>query len=219
MANPSEVALSPAGRHSPSIDFFERLPYVAGVAVAILGALVLAGWYLNLPLVTAWKAGGQPMIPLTALCFVLAGASLGTAVLRSRTPTTEAVQQTLAALVATIAVLTFYEYLWGGNARFDELLFGGQLQTTAWGPPGRISLNSAASLLLYSLALLSVSHDQRKRDLRAQMFATPALFIALVAVLGYVFGVRGMYRAGVANIWARKSLFLWSCETDNKASE
>jgi signal transduction histidine kinase len=73
------------------------------------------------------------------------------------------------------------------------LLFGSRIQSTPWGPAGRIAINSAASLLLYSLALLSIPHDQRKRDLRAQMFATPAVFIALVAVLGYVFGVRGMY--------------------------
>ncbi|MGH7604937.1 MAG: sensor histidine kinase [Gemmatimonadaceae bacterium] len=193
MANPTEVVLSPSGRHSPSIGFFERLPLVAGGVVAGVGALVLAGWYLELPTVTSWKVGGIPMIPLTALCFTLAGISLLLAVRSGRTPTTEAVQQTLAALTATIATLTLYEYVAGGESRFDMLLFGGRIQTTPWGPPGRIAINSAASLLLYSLALLSVPHDQRKRDLRSQMFAAPALFIALVAVLGYVFGVRGMY--------------------------
>src|SRR5207247_1201590 len=35
--------------------------------------------------------------------------------------------------------------------------------------------------------------DQRKNDLRAQMFATPGLLIALLAILGYLFGVKGMY--------------------------
>ncbi|HMG94675.1 MAG TPA: HAMP domain-containing sensor histidine kinase, partial [Gemmatimonadaceae bacterium] len=34
---------------------------------------------------------------------------------------------------------------------------------------------------------------QRKHDLRAQIFAAPGLFIALIAILGYVFDVRGMY--------------------------
>lgn len=193
MANPTEVVLSPSGRHTPSIGFFERLPLVAGGAVACIGAVVLLGWYLGLPTVTSWKVGGIPMIPLTALCFTLSGTSLFLAVRPIRTPTTEAVQQTLAALVATISTLTVYEYVAGGESRFDMLLFGGRIQSTPWGPPGRIAINSAACLLLCSLALLSIPHDQRKRDLRAQMFATPALFIALVAVLGYVFGVKGMY--------------------------
>ena len=193
MANPSGVALSPPGRHSFSIGFFERAPIVAGSAVALLGVLVFAGWVFNFPIITEWKPGGIPMIPLTALCFVLAGGSLVVAVRPHQSATTEAIQQTLAALVATIAVLTFYEYLRGRESGFDLLLFGNRVTQVGWSPPGRIAINSAASLLLYSLALLFIPHDRRKQDLRAQMFATPALLIALVAILGYVFGVRGMY--------------------------
>ena len=193
MANPSEVALSPSGRRSSSIGFFERVPIVAGAAVALLGVLVFGGWAFNSPIITEWKPGGIPMIPLTALCFVLAGGSLIIAVQPHQTATTEAIQQTLAALVATIAILTFYEYVRGSESQFDLLLFGNRVTQTGWSPPGRIAINSAGSLLLYSLALLFISHDRRKRDLRAQMFATPALLIALVAILGYVFGVRGMY--------------------------
>ena len=193
MANPSEVALSPSGRRSSSIGFFERVPIVAGTTVALLGVLVVAGWALDFPIITEWKPGGIPMIPLTALCFVLAGASLAVAVRPHQTATTEAIQQTLAALVATIAVLTFYEYVRGSESGFDLLLFGNRVTQVGWSPPGRIAINSAGSLLLYSFALIFIPHDRRKRDLRAQMFATPALLIALVAILGYVFGVRGMY--------------------------
>ena len=193
MANLSEVAPSPSGRRSSSIGFFERVPIVAGTAVALLGVLVFAGWAFNFPIITEWKPGGIPMIPLTALCFLLAGGSLVIAVQPRQNATTEAVQQTLAALVATIAILTFYEYIRGSESGFDLLLFGNRLTQVGWSPPGRIAINSAGSLLLYSLALLFIPHDRRSRDLRAQMFATPALLIALVAILGYVFGVRGMY--------------------------
>jgi signal transduction histidine kinase len=193
MANPTEVAPSPSGRHSLSIGFFERLPLIVGGAVAVFGAFVLVGWAVNLPLVVSWTIGGLRIIPLTALCLVLAGGSLSIAVRNRVTPTSEAIQQTLAALVATIAVLTFYEYLRGGESQFDRLLFGNRLSS---GPPyasGRIAINSTASFLLYALALLFIPHDQRKKDLRTQMFATPALLISLIAILGYVFGVKGMY--------------------------
>jgi signal transduction histidine kinase len=193
MANPTAVALSPSGRPSPSISLFERAPVIAGSAVAILGAAVLVSWGFRISLVTAWGPSGIPMIPLTALCFILSGVSLVLAVRQQRTAATESVQQTLAALVATIATLTFYEYITRSGPRFDLLLFGDRLVGTPWGSPGRIALNSAASLLLYSVALLFIPHDRRKRDLRAQMFATPALLIALIAILGYVFGVRGLY--------------------------
>ena len=193
MSTPTQVVTSPAGRHSPLIDFFERIPLIAGSAVAVIGALVLAGWALNVPIITQWSQGGIPMIPLTALCFVLAGGSLTMAVRPNRSATTEAIQQTLAAAVATIATLSFYEYLRGGTSDFDLLLFGDKVRAGPLSPPGRIAINSAACLLLYGLALLFIPHDQRKRDLRAQMFATPGLLIALIAILGYVFGVKGMY--------------------------
>ena len=193
MANPTEVAPSPSGRHSLSIGFFERLPIVAGGAVAVLGAFVLFGWAVSLPIVVSWTIAGLRMIPLTALCLVLAGGSLAVAVRGRRSPTTEAIQQTLAALVATIAILTFYEYIRGSESQFDRLLFGHRLgQGPSYGS-GRIAINTTASFLLYALALLFVSHDQRHKDLRAQMFATPALLISLIAILGYVFGVKGMY--------------------------
>ncbi len=191
MANPDTVALSPPGRHGPLIGFFERVPIIAGSAVATVGALVLAGWALNVTFVTTARPGGYPMLPLTALCFILAGVSLTMAVRPHRSATTEAIQQSLAALVATIGVLTIYEYLRGGESGFDLLLFGDRLSQVSADPAGRIPVNTAGSFLLIGLALLSIPHDQRKHDLRAQMFATPAIFISLIAVLGYVFGVKG----------------------------
>src|ERR1700704_5991539 len=193
MANPIAAPLSPSGRHIPIIGFFERVPIIAGSAVAILGALALVGWALNIPLVTTATTGGYPILPLMALCFVLAGGALTMAVRPHRTGTTEAIQQTLASLVATIAGLTLYEYLRGSESGFDLLLFGDKLKRVSPNPPGRMSINSAGSLLLFALALLSIPHDRRRHDLRAQMFATPALLIALLAILGYLFGVKGMY--------------------------
>ena len=174
------------------IGFFERVPIIAGSAVAILGAIALAGWALNLPFVTTATTGGYPILPLMALCFVLAGGALTMAGRPHRTANTDAIQQTLVALVATIAGLTVYEYLRGSESGFDLLLFGDRLRRVSNYPPGRIAINSAGSLLLFALALLSIPHDQRKHDLRAQMFATPGLLIALLAILGYLFGVKGM---------------------------
>src|SRR5258705_8561847 len=151
MSTPTQVLTSPTGRHSRLIDFFERVPFMAGAVVAIMGALVLAGWALNLPLVTQMSQGGVPMIPLTALSFALAGGSLTMAVRPNRTATTEAIQQTLAAAVATIAILSFYEYLRGGASEFDLLLFGDRLRDGSVSSPGRIAINSAACLLFFAI--------------------------------------------------------------------
>jgi signal transduction histidine kinase len=192
MATLQQAASSQPGNHGPMIGLFERVPSTASAAVVVLGAFVLAGWALDLRIVTT-AARGFPMIPLTALCFVLGGGSLAMAVRPHRSTTSEAIQQTLAALVGTIAIITLYEYARDSGPGIDLLLFGSKLVNTPWNPPGRIAINSAATILLLALALLFLSHDRRKRDFRAQMFATPALLIPLVALLGYVFGVKGMY--------------------------
>ena len=211
MANPPQVALSPPGTTSRMTSWFGRVPSIAGAAVVVLGALVLLGWALDLAFVTT-AARGFPMIPLAALCLVLGGGSLIMAVRPRRNTTTEAIQQTLAALMATIALITIYEYTRDGGPGIDLLLFGDKLVNMPWQPPGRISINSAVTLLLFGLGLLCIPHDRRKRDLRAQMFATPAMLIPLVAILGYVFGVKGMYSlshsSGMAVPTAIGQLFL-----------
>jgi signal transduction histidine kinase len=192
MANPQEAASSQPGTQGPMLGLFERVPSMAGGAVVVLGAFVLAGWALDLRVVTT-AARGFPMIPLAALCFVLGGGSLIMAVRPRRSAVTEAIQQVLAALMGTIAVITIYEYTRASGTGIDLLLFHDKLVNTPWQPPGRISINSAATILLFALALLSLPHDRRQGDIRAQMFALPAMLIPLVAILGYVFGVKGMY--------------------------
>jgi signal transduction histidine kinase len=194
MANPSSEAPDPSGRHSPLIRVFERAPVIAGIGVVALGALVLLGWALNLRAVVTPEGNGYPMLPLTAFCFVCAGLSLIIAARTKRTTSAEAVQQTLAAVVATIAGLTLYEYLRGGESSFDLLLFGNRVRQVPVTPPGRMGVNTAGTFLLFGLGLLSLSHDQRKQDFRAQLFVAPGLVIALVTLLAYVFAVSDVYR-------------------------
>jgi len=194
MSNPTSTeASAPPSRPRPLKGFFERVPVIAGTVAVVLGVLVLFGWAINASLIVTPRGDSYPMLPLTAVCFVLAGASLIIAGRLTRTPRTEGVQQTMAALVATIGGLTLYEYLRGGESRFDLLLFGNQVHQLSGAPAGRVAINTAGTFLLFGLALLSLSHDERKRDFRAQLFVAPGLLIALAAILGYVYGVKDMY--------------------------
>src|SRR5688500_19642780 len=109
MANPQQTAPSQPDRFSSVRGFFERVSSIAGAAVVVLGAFVLAGWALDLELVTT-AARGFPMLPLTALCFVLGGGSVLMAVRPRRDATTEAIQQALDAPLGQIALVTLYDY-------------------------------------------------------------------------------------------------------------
>ena len=170
-----------------------KIPYIAASLVGVLAVIVLGSWATGAQLALSIVPETLPMLPVAAACFLLLALSLGLSEAASRSDLTRWLQQLLALAVAVIAVTEFVEYALERNLGLDLLLFRDRVLAAPFRPPGRIAINSAAALLFESLGLLSLNHDIRTRDWRAQMFASPAIFIALVALLGYVFGVRGLY--------------------------
>ncbi len=173
------------------IPVFERLPRFAAAIVALTGIGVLLAWSAGLksfPL----TPGSSVMVPLAALCFTIAGIALALVDTRRNTITLRPAQQVLAAVIALVAFATFVEYAYQVSLGLDDLLFAGAVARTGRSS-GRMPVNTAAAFLLFSLALLSISHDLKKRDWWSQMFASGGLLVAIVALLGYVFGVRELY--------------------------
>jgi signal transduction histidine kinase len=170
-----------------------RTPLICAALVAIIALLVLASWALDFHLMLRLAPDGSVMIPVTASCFLLAAISLALSERASRGDVTRWIQQLLALAVAVIAVVEFLEYAYERNLGIDLLLFRDRILAMPGRPAGRMAVNSAAALLLMSLGLLSISHDIKKRDYRSQMFAAAGMLIALVALLGYVFRVPGLY--------------------------
>src|ERR1035437_9529805 len=81
---------------------------VCGALAAILGLIALAGWTLELPVLTSFGQGLIPMAPSSALLFVL----FGTAVLFcTRVPSSRTARWTgvaFGAAVALIGLLLFF---------------------------------------------------------------------------------------------------------------
>jgi signal transduction histidine kinase len=170
-----------------------RTPLICAAIVAFVAILVLTSWALDFQLMLRLAPDGTVMIPVTAVCFLVCAVSLALGETASRRGLVRWVQQLLALAVAAIAVTEFFEYAYQRDLGIDLLLFRERLLATPWRPAGRIAINSAAAMLLMSLGLLSVAHDVRKRDWHSQLFASAGMMIALIALLGYVFGVRGLY--------------------------
>ena len=189
-----------------------RTPLICAALVASIALLVLASWALDFHLMLRLAPDGIAMIPVMASCFLLAAISLALSERASRSDVTRWIQQLLALAVAAVAVIEFLEYAYERDLGIDLLLFRDRILAVPWRPAGRIAVNSAAALLLMSLGLLSISHDIKKRDYRSQTFAAAGMLIALVALLGYVFGVRGLYAlsqsSGMALITALTFLVL-----------
>lgn len=179
---------------SSTLDKLARtMPIASAIIVGVIATIVLAGWATDFHELLRVAPNGIAMVPVTAVCFILAALSLALADRATRSDITGWIQKLLAIIVGLVAVVEFTEFWYEPRFGLDLLLFHDALLAAPWHPTGRIALNSSATLLLMSLALISVTHDIKKRDLRSQLFASAGLMIAIIALLGYVFGVRGLY--------------------------
>ncbi len=167
---------------------FARLAWCApGVIMVVAAGVVLVGWLAGSETVKSVSPGSSQMKPNTAIAFGCAGGSL--LLLQARSG--RRLAQALSVLVALIGAATLTEYLFGWQLGIDQLLF----RDSSGGPgspsPGRMGLNTAFNFVVAGLSLLWI--DRRWRRVRpTQVGAAIIAVVALVAFLGYTFGVPGL---------------------------
>ena len=138
-------------------------------------------------------ASGFGMKANTAICFILAGSALWQ--LYKSTKRSARYAQILAAIVLGIGLLTLIQYGFGVNLGIDQLLFKEPVTAVATSTPGRMAANTALNFLLLGSALLMLS---RPYPFQAgiQAFTVTAFFIALLGLLGYLYGIQEFYGFG-----------------------
>ncbi|MBA4158892.1 MAG: PAS domain S-box protein, partial [Gemmatimonadetes bacterium] len=174
--------------------FIRRMePVASGAAVvAVAGGLaVLLGWWLDIEVLKSLLHPGRiAMNPLTAVAFVLAGASLwllrGEQVPEGR----RRVGMGLGLAVVGLALLVLPRFALGLDPGVDRLLFRSRLGTNVMAP------NTASTFLLVGLAL-SLLQTRIRRFWPSQLLILVALGLTLFSLTGYLFGVRALY--GVAS--------------------
>ncbi|MEW5858894.1 MAG: PAS domain S-box protein, partial [Cyanobacteriota bacterium] len=126
-----------------------------------------------------------------AVCFILSGTSLW---LWHRYPADESKRrwgQWFAGIVAIVGLLTLMQYVLGWDFGIDQLLFKAS-DTFGTSSPGRMAPNTALNFLMLGVALLlflgSSIHYQA-----AQILSLAAFSVALLGVLGYIYGVKSLY--------------------------
>ena len=165
------------------------LARASGVAVIMIGGLVLMGWWLNFEILKSIIPGMIAMNPGgTAVAFLLAGVSLwiesAPASRRLR-----AVAMACAGVVVLWAVLRLGGYLLAWDGGPDQLLFRAKLalEDRRAGYPNRMAPNTAAALLLVGISLLLLDARSRRGVLASQFAALATAIIALLAIIGYAY--------------------------------
>jgi signal transduction histidine kinase len=170
-----------------------------------VGSIVVVGWILGLEGLKG-LSGPITMKANTALAIIAAGASL---LLLGDHAAARLVGRACAAIAGAIGLLTLSEHVVGWSLGIDELFFRevpGAIATTS---PGRMGPNAAFSLTLAGLALWELYRGNARAIARAQLLAAAISVLAVVPLVGYVYGATQFYAvARITGIAPHTSLAL-----------
>jgi diguanylate cyclase (GGDEF)-like protein len=154
---------------------------LAGPLCFIIGSLALVGWHTDTLILCEVFPSLTPIYYNTALCLIVIG--IGLIALISDYKRVTAV---LGALIIIIPLLTLIEYSTDFDLGIDELFFKTTLNVYT-SSPGRMSPNSAISLLACAIALIGLSFNNLSRTSYFIVLLLGMLVFALgtISLLGY----------------------------------
>lgn len=163
------------------IEKFNYVIFSPGLLVLLLGGTVLLGWAFDIPLLTRINPRWNPMVPSTALCFMLSGLSL----LRCRKFSGQkaAVAQHFFVLLILLLVA----------ARTVELVFGRELGieflAEAWiGQTKPIGHMSPLTMIGFLVFVIGIIASQRASNHKFLMLTRALTYTLLVIGLGVAIG-------------------------------
>ena len=169
----------------------ERYGTLSGVAAFLalaLGLAVLTGWALDARVLMQIGRGYAPMLPLTALEFVLGGITLLLIRPADTGRARRAIGAALAGVLTLLSLLNLTHELTGDVVPVADLLFP---TTTAenLGPDAWPATSTAVAFSLIGFALLNLALRARGGALTTQLLALAAAFIALNTLILYVYDI------------------------------
>jgi len=175
---------------------FEWIPALAGGVSALIGVLVLVGWSRGIDGLKTIVPGLIPTIPNTAVAFILGGLAVISASRERDDERFVPITRVLAVALTALGLLFFIEWVASTDFGVDLLLFGDAVRTVDLKPAGRPAINSALVMALDGAALLAIDARTLRGRRPAELLAGLAVFVAFAAIIGYMYGVRGLYSFG-----------------------
>lgn len=168
-------------------------PTLAAVIVGAVTASLFAIWFVH---PAAKEFSGVTMKANTALAMMLAAAAVGLANQRD-SPSYVRWSRWLAAGTLLIGGATLLEYLGDWDFGIDQLLVSDFLNEESRRYPGRMSPIAATCFCVLALSIWSLDVRAERAPVHPTSLLTmPLLLVALVALSGYIYGVRDFYQLG-----------------------
>lgn len=174
---------------------FRRFSFRASAVVMLLAGFVVLGWWKDIAALKSVVPGMVSMNPLTAIAFMLGGASLATVSSQTDRKRARMAGHGLALLVTAIGVTRLLDYLFQWNLGFDESLFRADLERDEHlGLPNRMAPNTALCFMLSGIALAFLDHPVVRRFHIAETLTLVSAVIAVQAIIGYAYSTHELYR-------------------------
>ena len=187
------LTIAPKSEHHRLLRFFTLLPGVLGITVSVIGFSELIASLAGLGKQAEDESGPLFMMPIAAVGFIIAGASL-TIAQRRDSNVAKWVARVLAFIVAFLSLFALFQYALGWSvdvAGFWAKNIGGRYPFEGW---ERMAINTALAFTLFAQGLIFLDGDRQDDGLRSQLFATLTLIIAFIALVIHIFNVRDFYR-------------------------
>jgi signal transduction histidine kinase len=178
------------------IKRLKSLSMIFGSIILLVGLVVIFGWALDIVVLKSVHPSFVTMKANTAIGFVLAGLAL---LLLQTAPKTKSVgirlrlAQICSCLVALIGAITLGEYIFSWNPGFDQLFFREGAEAVFTFSPGRMAVNTSLCFFLTGLALLLIDIEDGHGRRPSQYLILGEGLLALLAVIGYLYGTKAFY--------------------------
>ncbi len=182
---------------SPAAPILKKISRILNVLFFIIGIFVLVGWGAHIETLKRLKPDAVAVNPLSAICFLLCAVSLWIQQNEDAEDKRLKTARRIALVVTVIGFGRFIFTVFGFNFFLDTALFSDQLMDPLRNSVNQMAPNTAICFFLGGLSLLwfdkEIFHGRRP----AQYFSIIIMFIAILSLYGYVYGVKFLY--GIAH--------------------
>ena len=175
---------------------YRKIIQIAPLSAIVVGLIVMTGWVFNIELLTTFSHGYPSMKFNTAFCFI--SISVALLLLLTNVPQRNMYSKILASVVLLIGAITFSEYYFNYSVGIDEFFITDNFSRVSGNSfPGRMGIASTFCFSFMGIAFLILQLPQLLFRVMAQWLLHFVTFYAMLAIIGYMFKLPGVYNLPV----------------------
>jgi diguanylate cyclase (GGDEF)-like protein len=178
------------------VSTLHTIAVLSSIVPVLMGVLVLGGWTFGIETLKRIVPGLTAMNPLTAFLFICSGLALGLLASGQSSPGRRRMAAVLGGVAAATGLARTLAIAGVADLGLDRLLFADKLDLADFGRPNQMAPNTAANFILAGIALMWIDRPFRRFRWPAQLLAATAAMTALLALIGYAYGLRSFYGIG-----------------------